>query len=455
VRGPLSWLRLAACAALLGSGAALSSGCLVFKTLHSVNQVQTIGDVIVTSTVCTPSTAAGSTCPRTGLSGFTLEDLMGNPSPPLQVLLAYRVPTGSQGPPSFTSTGQIVLSFAPNPSYAADLQRVAPAPPGQSWVGYASTSTLVFNPALGVREATVSVEFTLPPAADGGPFPSPLRYRPVVGLRGIDPVSAPATRPVACNSTDLSAETSLSEPTICVTDTGFALGSTAPRPIAFNESANVRDLGFPTAGVTGSANPGGLVSLPFIARYSGPASAAASFTLTASTTLPGATVTPALGTLVPAASSDNPVPVAVGIPAGAAPGSYGVTLTARLPNGLTRSGTGTVIVAALPGGGAGTGGTGATTRTKVTIILARTLSLGSVRRTGIRILVGATRAGRATVSLFAGRAKKPVVSKTVRLKAPGPVTVTLRSRRLAARTYRVVVKGTGFSATKSLRLKRR
>jgi hypothetical protein len=43
------------------------------------------------------------------------------------------------------------------------------------------------------------------------------------------------------------------------------------------------------------------------------------------------------------------------------------------------------------------------------------------------------------VQLFQGRAKKPRVSKRVRLRVPGPVKVVLKSAALVRGRYRVVI----------------
>ena len=89
--------------------------------------------------------------------------------------------------------------------------------------------------------------------------------------------------------------------------------------------------------------------------------------------------------------------VAVGIPAGARPGKYDVTLTARLANGQARAGTGTLTV--LPGAAGGPAA-----RLRLTTILPRRLSAKIARRRGIVVLIGANKAGTARVQLFQGRA---------------------------------------------------
>jgi hypothetical protein len=442
----------------------LLSGCLVFSTYHASAQLSTIGDVTITSTVCTK--LAGTTCAWQGLSG--LDANTQGETQYVQVLVGFRVPAGSQAPASFSSSGQVALDFVPSASYAAELQRLSPAPSAQKWVGYVSTTAYSYNSGTNssayVREGTATAQFTLPPAADGGPFPSPFRFRPVVGMRGVtDTQPATLAGPVVCDASNLSA-LNLSTGALCVSDTGRpGLFSSASPAITSDQTFSTRDLGIPTTGVTGTASPGGIVSLPFIARYSGTATAAATFSLTASTTLPGATAIPALSTLAPASNSDTPVPVAVGVPAGASPGIYDVTLTAKLTNGQTRAGTGKLTVAATGGGtgGGGSGGGGggggttpAATGPKIQLILPPRLSARAARRHGVRVLIGSTTALRATVEILPRRGTRPLARRAVRLRAPGPIAATLKSARLRVATYRVVVRGTGFRVTKTLSLRR-
>ena len=144
--------------------------------------------------------------------------------------------------------------------------------------------------------------------------------------------------------------------------------------IGFQAGGPTRDLGVLNGAVAGGP-PGGVESLPFLVRYAGTATPAADFRLTATTELPGASVAVTPGTLVPPTDSANPVAVAVGIPAGAKPGRYDVTLTARLANGQARAGTGTLTV--LPGAAGGPAA-----RLRLTTILPRRLSAKIARRRG-------------------------------------------------------------------------
>jgi hypothetical protein len=85
------------------------------------------------------------------------------------------------------------------------------------------------------------------------------------------------------------------------------------------------------------------VNVPFNAKYTGAASPSASFAFSASTDLPGATLTPP-GALTPGSDSSNAENVGVRVPRKAAAGTYKVTLTARTAGGETRSGSSNLVV---------------------------------------------------------------------------------------------------------------
>ncbi|MBJ7453222.1 MAG: hypothetical protein JHC71_14235 [Blastococcus sp.] len=206
------------------------------------------------------------------------------------------------------------------------------------------------------------------------------------------------------------------------------------------------DYGVVTSGARSSAPAGTVASMPFVLRNSGftperfgPA------TIRATTTLPGATVVPVPGTLAPGKNEDASALVAVGIPAGSAPGVYDVTLTATLKEGTVRTGVGTLTVLAPPPGTGTGGGCGTITARRLTTVLPKGLRVARARADGLPVLLGSTVAGPALVRLQQGPKKKPTVSigKRIRLKAPGPVKVTFRSRKLAKGPYRISISVAG------------
>ena len=312
-------------------GAMALGGCVGIYNGFS-EQLDVVGNLQIKQELC----ASGSPgCPP-GVGGPS-GDL------PVQVLLGFRIPTGSTPPATFTSTGPEALAFAQSPGYTAELERLAPTDASQKWVGY--ITGVVNYTTTGVQRAIVQPRFALDRGADGSPFPGPYPHRPVVGFRLVS-ASLPAERPVTCGAA-LNADSG--DSSICVDDPALAA-------VATDFQRDTRDLGVLAAGPV-SAPRGSLATVPFTLRYAGPAGTAANFSLAATTTLPGATAVPNPPTLAPPANSDTVIPVAVGVPPSAAPGGYDVTFTARLANGQVRTGTRRLnVTSAPPGGVAGPAG---------------------------------------------------------------------------------------------------
>ena len=282
----------------------------------------------------------------------------------------------------------------------------------------------------GPQSATIKLPFKLRRGADGAPFQGDLSAVIIGGVRVVSAV-APASRPVVCGPAKNMVYDEVQPPNDA-TDVWVICDD-----IGFQAGGPTRDLGV-LNGAVASGPPGGVESLPFLVRYAGTATPAADFRLTATSELPGAGVAVTPGTLVPATDSANPVSVAVGIPAGAKPGRYEVTLTARLANGQTRAGTGTLTV--LPGAAGGPAA-----RLRLTTVLPRRLSARIARRRGIVVLIGANKGGTARVQLFQGRGKRAKATKRVRLRVPGPIKVVLKSAALKKGPYRVVIRADGRS----------
>ena len=245
-----------------------------------------------------------------------------------------------------------------------------------------------------------------------------------MGARAVS-ASFPATRPVVCGN-DLA--TAFDEDPRATPNDVFVICEDT----LSGGALITRDLGVLAANATASGGPASLVSLPFTLRYAGNATAAANFALTATSTLPGATLAVTPGGLAPASNSESQALVAVGIPAGARAGTYDVTLTAKLATGQTRSRTGKLTVTGGGGGGGTTGG-GTNAKLKLTTFLPKGLSAATARESGIAVLIGATKKATARVQLFQGSGRKnrrPKASKRVRLRVPGPVQVILKSEKL-------------------------
>ena len=412
-------IRLVAAAALAGV-ASLASGCAVVSGFGLIGQVNVIGDVEGTVNVC----ASGSTSCGNGLSGLTAIDGSG------QLLVGLRTRDDVELPASLPRVGSPPLTFAASPTYTAELQRLSPAAAGTRWAGYISP-TLTYSTTSGPQSISFKVVEALRRGADGSPFKGPIFTDVVVGARLVTP-TAPEGRPVTCGS----ALTTVNQQdtTICIDSSGAGFGD------------GTRDLGI-LAAAARTAVPGELASLTFPLRYAGQASSQADFALTASSTLPGSLFAVTPDTYLPPDDGSAQARVAVGVPAGARPGSYNVTLTARLGNGQTRSATASLTVRpAPPGAAAGPAGgaaTGTAARLRLTTILPHRLSAKVARRRGIVVLIGATEGVSARVRLFQGRARKPKASKQVRLRAPGPTRVVLKSAKLRKGPYRVVISAAG------------
>jgi hypothetical protein len=392
------------------------------RLLVDAGQARVIDDFQVKVTPC----ATGSTgCPN---SFSQTPPIPG----PLQVLLGVRLQENTSLPTSFTSSGPEALAFTESPSYAAELQRLDPAPPGTRWDGFISAVT-TYSDMGGPQSFPLTLPYTLEQGADGSPFPGQLETKILVGGRGVTAAS-PGSRPVVCGDS----LTAVFDEDPSPANDVYAICKDAS--VLTGTPAN--DLGI-LAGARANGAAGGLAVMSFTLRWAGPAGPAG-FGLTAATTLPDATLAVTPGDLTPAGDSTAAVLVAVRIPAGARAETYDVTLTARLANGQTRTGTGKLTVQPAAGGGGAAGG--GTVKLKLTTILPKGLSAVAARRSGIAVLIGANKGGTARVRLFQGtgrRNRKPKASRGVRLKVPGPTRVVLRSTRLTKGAYRVVITSGG------------
>jgi hypothetical protein len=396
----------------------MASGCSVVQGFGLLSQRDVIGDIETEIVLC----ASGSTGCGNGTSGLIAVDGAG------QLLVGIRTPVGLAAPATLTSASGPAVTLTASPTYTAELQRLAPASPGTRWSGYIS-QTLTYTTG-GPQKVTLKLVYPLIRGADGSPFQGPVQAEIRNGSRLVTP-TAPEARPVTCGSSLTTVNNQ--DTTICADGSaGFGIGT--------------RDLGVLAAAAETTVQ-GGLASLSFPIRFAGPASPQADFALSASSTLPGALFAVTPDAYLPPADGSAQARVAVGVPAGARPGTYDVKLTARLGNGQARSATAKLTVRAAPaaaGGGTGGGATAATAaRLRLTTILPFRLSAKAARRRGVAVLIGATRAVTARVQLFQGRTRRPKAAKRVRLRAPGPTKVVLRSAALGKGKYRVVILADG------------
>ncbi|MGE0029208.1 MAG: hypothetical protein AB7O78_09115 [Thermoleophilia bacterium] len=352
-----------------------------------------------------------------------------------QLLLGVQIPADVGAPATIVTDPPEAVTFTSSPGYTAELQRLQPAPNGRKWVGWISPA-LNYSTDNGLpQRLSLGPAFVLPHAADGSPSTADtLATNWVVGIRNLTSVALPE-RPVACGDSLTTAVKDFDHPT----QPGFTY--CADSQIAMSTPSGF-DYGVVATGARASGLPGTVVTMPFILR-NGRVGSFGPIPVRASTTLPGATAAVTPEKLSPPVLGDASGLVAVGIPAGAAPGTYDVTFTADFGGGVTRVGVGKLTVLPLPAGAGGPAGGGSRTpaKRKLTTILPKGLPIATALASGVPVLLGSNVAGPALVRFQQGPKRKPVVSvgKRIRLKAPGPVKVTFRSRKLVKGPFRVTV----------------
>jgi hypothetical protein len=247
-----------------------------------------------------------------------------------QLLLGYRVPNGTTTPESFVgSTPTQSVTFARSTSYTNQLEALLPSGPGEQWLGYIANP--VFAPAGDHTLMTVSPQF-VPPSAD----PTTFTYRSVVGARHLDGTHLVGAAVNCDGNAFAGSATTLTQ---CITDPASAGVVNTDQSIQTNEVQA-------SAGSPPSVYPGDTASVPFDLKLLGPASSVATFALSATTNLAGATASPGAANqaLNP---GDNAQSVKVPVPLNAAAGTYSAGLTA-LNGAQSRSATGSFNVLALP-----------------------------------------------------------------------------------------------------------
>ena len=101
-------------------------------------------------------------------------------------------------------------------------------------------------------------------------------------------------------------------------------------------------------GAAQTVAPGQAASLPFTLQFAGAPSPAFVFSLSATTTIPGAIAAATPGSVVPANTDPINATVIVAVPAGTAPGTYPVTLAATLGT-VTKTGSSSIVIPGPPG----------------------------------------------------------------------------------------------------------
>jgi hypothetical protein len=321
----------------------------------------------------------------------------------VQFFAAFLVPDSAKAPATASATlpsgfDAATVTLTRKPSLDETLQHTRPAPDGRQWVGYISPVVgQAAQPGEGLPELNAGLrtiaESDAPPEAEGdgdwsvaadftpargdGGLPAPATFDHAVlgGMRlaypeslydGVNPNGLDAT-----GSATFGLQLLDSRPVDCQEYRGFPYDQIYGMDLEGEETDGNGLPLIPTtlcgrasstgtlalkdlrgSGGAASAAPGATVKVPFTLRYVG--DAGPSFALSASTAVPGASVTPSPAALTPAEPGFLDATVAVAVPAGTAPGAYAVTLTATA-GGQTRTAQGTVNVVAAASGATTTG----------------------------------------------------------------------------------------------------
>jgi hypothetical protein len=305
----------------------------------STGQPESMGPVSLAIGACVTGSPACTGESNTG----SIYELIADESVQAQVLVGVRLPLGSTPPENLLASlsGGGTLTFSRSPSYEAELQALEPAPTGERWWGWISVATTYSH--VKSQGFTVGLTATLPRPPDTGPLESPMHWRPVVGTRSVE-ASLPASRAVKCGNTNQELYEGFDElgsgPTIVCVD--------SPSPPATRGFLTAPLTDFGILGGAVQASPGSTVTGAFIARRSGPADPATTFSLAASTEVPGGTVTIDKTSASLGGDAAQPVLATIGVPANTPSGTYPVTLKATAPGKPERGGTISVTVVAKP-----------------------------------------------------------------------------------------------------------
>jgi hypothetical protein len=307
--------------------AAVFSGCVSIVS-ESVSQINVIGNVEITTTLCFagPQPPGAPPCPNSNYQGDP-----GGPQGVTAYLLAYRIKDGIGAPDTITAEEAGSLVFHRNTSYTDSLTATAPPPAGEHWVGYRSENSGAPS------GATLKPQFTLP-QANGKPFQGPFKYRTVVGF--IDDNSPNSDDPVVCGTpptTSGAGTPANNSKSICV-------DYPADPDYTTDQDFATRDLAVSSTG-NGGALQNESTTMPFSADFAGTADASATFKVAATTDAPGVTLTPSTGdSFAPATASTTPITVKADMSPTTPTGTYDVVLVASLENGAERRATGKLVV---------------------------------------------------------------------------------------------------------------
>lgn len=359
-----------------------------------------------------------------------------------QFLVAVRLPEGAAPPDTLAAkVGPISVAFLRSATFEAELQLFEPAPAGERWWGWLSS---VFPYSIDVGQSTtVTMDVSLPPGPDGGPYPSPVRRRPTWGLRAVDASTDHLeTRPVDCGTLPAHLYRKIdSDNNICID---------SPNQASTRGFLDAALIDFGIVGGTVQATAGSAATATFSAKRSGAADPSTSLALTASGGPPGGTVTLDRSAVSLGGDPGTPVVATVVVPAGTPGGSYQVTLTATAPGKPTRTGTVTVVVPASP--------PSADTSSVAAARSALGVNLSGAASLAVQVdrFAPGRRAGRACslTAITGTRCTRTVRLGTVRRAAPGgasrgTIGPRVGGRPLGPGRYRLTIRATDAAGNRS------
>ena len=149
---------------------AVLGGCVQFRGAPSSSQLNTIGKVQVTTTICASDVGADNTgyspgdatCQASGNKGnFNADAIGGN----YQISVAYKVSSATTAPASFTSANTTTSAsntpcgsgvvFNQSAGLATAIENLSPAGSGKKWVAYYSTTLSPAYTTSGCQYLTV------------------------------------------------------------------------------------------------------------------------------------------------------------------------------------------------------------------------------------------------------------------------------------------------------------
>lgn len=306
-------------AALLSASALtlFLAGCFLIQN-QTVAQVDTIGDVVITTDFCEVDPGSiGSTTPCAG-------GLSQNAPYDGQFVVAYVISSDLTAPASVPWTGTLgTLSLARDDNFATQMQALYPAPSGSRYVSYASGRLAAAT--AGVRyDMTATARFGVSEDAASTVNIATFTGQRFVRDAGPSTAALALDRPFDCNE-KLPENTSQSSSWCATSAAPTQTASTTGEP-ATVQAVEINTLKLTAPAPVGTVESGSEVTLNFGRSSHAVGGASTSVPTALTSTITGATII--APTSLDLASSDATVPVKVRVPYSTASGTYQVRLAA-------------------------------------------------------------------------------------------------------------------------------